>query len=161
MKNAILWGMGLALALGILLLLFAKPAAAETSARVVSVYDGDSITVEADIWPGLVWRGSVRVDGVDTPEIRGGCDEEKRRARQARDFVMGELGLFGPTVVPAISPTPPYEPPPITLHDVRRGKYAGRVVARVILGDGTDLADALITAGLGRPYDGGARDGWC
>ena len=29
-------------------------------AAVVSVYDGDTFRVEADIWPGLVWLGSVR-----------------------------------------------------------------------------------------------------
>ncbi len=40
------------------------------------------------------------------------------------------------------------------------GKYAGRVVARVVV-DGEDLAEELIVAGLARVYDGGPRQGWC
>ena len=40
------------------------------------------------------------------------------------------------------------------------GKYAGRVVARVVV-DGEDLAEELIIAGLARAYDGGQRQGWC
>ena len=37
----------------------------------------------------------------------------------------------------------------------------GRVVARVALPDGEDLAAGLIAAGLGRVYDGGGRIAWC
>ena len=146
MKQAILWGMGIALALGILLLLFARPAAAQTPARVVSVYDGDTITVDAAIWPGLTWRGGVRVRGADTPEIRGRCEREKRLAVEARDFVRDLVAIAGPN---------------ITLHHVTAGKFAGRVVAAIEFADGTILSQALIVAGLGRPYDGGTRDGWC
>ncbi len=36
-----------------------------------------------------------------------------------------------------------------------------RVLARVIAHDGTDVAEALIAAGLARAYAGGARLGWC
>lgn len=46
-------------------------------ATVVSVYDGDTFTVEARPWPGMTLRTSVRVRGVDTPEIRGKCQAEK------------------------------------------------------------------------------------
>lgn len=127
-------------------LLLATPAAAEinTSAKVVSAYDGDTFKAEAQIWPGLTWRGSVRVRGVDTPEIRGKCAEEKELAIAARDFVRGLL--IGETV---------------TLARVKKGKYAGRVVASVLLADGTNLADVLIAADLGRSYEGGKREGWC
>ena len=40
------------------------------------------------------------------------------------------------------------------------GKYAGRIVAQVLVG-GEDLEEMIIEAGLGRPYEGGAREGWC
>lgn len=46
-------------------------------AVVKEAYDGDTLTVEASLWPDLVWTGNVRVLGVDTPEIRGECDQEK------------------------------------------------------------------------------------
>ena len=119
------------------------PSSIQATARVISVYDGDTIMVEADIWPGMTWRGSVRVLGVDTPEIRGRCDEEKQLALAARDFVRERVGQT------------------ITLVGVERGKYAERVVASVRLADRTDLAKALIEAGHGRPYDGGVREPWC
>ena len=49
-------------------------------ATVTSVYDGDTIKVEAAVWPGITWAGSVRVLGVDTPELRAKCPEEKAAA---------------------------------------------------------------------------------
>ena len=75
----------------------AAATAAETipgpiNARVVSVYDGDTLTVDAEPWPGLTARTSVRVAGVDTPEIRGECQAEKDLAVQARDFVRSTVG---------------------------------------------------------------------
>ena len=115
----------------------------QVAARVVSVYDGDTIRVEASIWPGLTWQGSVRVRGIDTPELRGKCPEEKEMALAARDFVREQVGRE------------------IILVDFERGKYAGRVVASVRLTNGTDLTEVLVKTGHGRPYDGGAREPWC
>ncbi len=65
------------------------------NARVVSVYDGDTLTVDAEPWPGLTARTKVRVAGVDTPEIRGKCQTEKDLAIRARDFVRATVGAFG------------------------------------------------------------------
>ena len=112
------------------------------NARVVSVYDGDTMTVDAEPWPGLTARTRVRVAGVDTPEIRGKCQSEKDLAIQARDFVRSTVG------------------PQVQLTNVRLGKYAGRVVADVWV-SGRKLSDLLIAENLGRPYDGGRREGWC
>ena len=131
-------------------------------ATVTSVYDGDTIKVQAEIWPGITWAGSVRVLGVDTPEIRGKCPEEKAAAIAAREFVKLTIRKhsIGDEVV---------------LHNVKLGKFAGRVLADVEFYDGTvtltddgivevvrrDLAELLIAEGHARPYDGGARQGWC
>ena len=115
----------------------------QAPARLLSVYDGDTVKVEASMWPGLTWRGSVRVEGVDTPELRGKCEGEQRKAVAAKDFVKERVGRR------------------ITLMNVKKGKYAGRVVARIRLADGSDLTDLLIRARHGRPYDGGRRKGWC
>lgn len=41
------------------------------NARVVSVYDGDTVTVDAQTWPGVTARTTVRVAGVDAPEMNG------------------------------------------------------------------------------------------
>ena len=48
----------------------------------------------------------------------------------------------------------------VQLTDVRPGKYAGRVIADVWV-NGRKLSDLLIAENLGRPYDGGRRQGWC
>ena len=112
------------------------------NARVVSVYDGDTLTVDAEPWPSLTARTSVRVAGVDTPEIRGKCQSEKDLAVRARDFVRATVGAS------------------VRLTDVRPGKYAGRVIADVWV-RGRKLSDLLIAENLGRPYHGGHRQGWC
>ncbi len=48
------------------------------NARVVSVYDGDTLTVDAAPWPGLTAHTKVRVAGVEVPaaglvSARGDC----------------------------------------------------------------------------------------
>ena len=63
------------------------------TARVVSVNDGDTLTVDAEPWPGVTIRTAVRVNGVDTPEIRGKCQAEKDLAIKARDFVRRKVGV--------------------------------------------------------------------
>ncbi len=47
----------------------------------------------------------------------------------------------------------------VDLLEVRHGKFAGRIIARVIV-DGRDIAGDLIRQGFGRPYDGGQRESW-
>ena len=47
------------------------------------------------------------------------------------------------------------------LRDIRYGKYAGRVLARVEIAGGEDLGRGLMAAGLARPYAGRARTSWC
>ena len=96
------------------------------NAQVVSVYDGDTLTVDAKPWPGVTIRVSVRVDGIDTPEIRGLCQAEKDLAIQARDFVRATVGEA------------------VQITNVRLGKYAGRVLAVVWVG-GQSLAEMVLS----------------
>ncbi len=134
-------------ALGIAALFVLAPLSfAKTSilAEVQNVIDGDTLKVNAEIWPDLKHVGNVRVRGVETPELRGQCEQEKALAIAARDFVR-EL-LFDRTVM---------------LSEIENDKYGGRVIARVHLAAGDDLAEVIIEAGYGRPYEGGAREGWC
>ena len=101
------------------------------------------MTVNAYPWPGMTIRTAVRVNGIDTPEIRGLCDAETELAKRARDFVRATVGDH------------------VQLINIALGKYAGRIIADVALADGRSLAGLLITEGLGRAYDGGTREGWC
>ena len=113
-------------------------------AEVIEVLDGDTIAVKARIWLGQELATRVRLSGIDAPELHGKCDRERRLAAAARDFLGARLADR-----------------PVLLRDVQFGKYAGRVVARVVTDKGEDVADALIEAGLARPYGGGTRRPWC
>ena len=125
----------------VLFMVGAAQASEPVPATVISVYDGDTITVEADRWDE---PAKIRLLGVDTPEIDGRCDWEVAAALDARDFV-ADLAL-GKAV---------------TLANVDEdGDRYGRVLARVFVA-GEDLTALLIEAGHGRPYDGGKRGSWC
>lgn len=54
-------------------------------ARVVDVYDGDTIT--CIVKKGDFVKIKCRLLGIDTPEMRGGNDETKKLAHEARDFL--------------------------------------------------------------------------
>jgi len=63
--------------------------------RVRSVYDGDTVRMDIDLGMGVwVQNHSIRLWGIDTPEIRTKDPEEKRRGYNARDalreMVLGE-----------------------------------------------------------------------
>jgi endonuclease YncB( thermonuclease family) len=107
-------------------------------AKALSCYDGDTCRLEREILPG---RDRVRLANADTPEIEGQCQEEIDRAMMARDYtralVVGEV---------------------VTLSAIEPDKYRKRIDAYVSI-DGRDLGDALIAAGLARPYTGGQRAG--
>ena len=113
-------------------------------ARVLRVIDGDTLMVRARIWIGQEIEIKVRLAGVDAPELRGKCERERRLARQARDLIAARIADGE-----------------VSLHGVQYGKFAGRVLARVETSAGDDLGTALLDAGLGRPYRGKRRQGWC
>ena len=57
-------------------------------ATVLSVYDGDTMTVTIDLGFGVqVAKAKLRLYGVNTPEMRGGTKETKAKAVEARDYV--------------------------------------------------------------------------
>ena len=57
-------------------------------ARVIKVYDGDTIIIATVLKNDPnIYRFTVRLFGIDTPEIRTRDLEEKRLGYEARDFV--------------------------------------------------------------------------
>ncbi len=116
-------------------------------AEVISVIDGDTIEVRALIWLGQVVSTRVRLAGIDAPELRGKCARERALAERARAYLLARLGGEDRAWV--------------RLRDIRYGKYAGRVLARVETAGGEDLGRGLMAAGLARPYAGRARAPWC
>ena len=112
--------------------------------KVISVYDGDTFRVNIDSLPPIVGRNiAIRVNGIDTPEIRGKCQYEKGLAIKARDFVRAKLA----------------NAKEITLTNLQRGKYF-RVVANVLI-DGVSLERELLDDELAYAYDGGKKLSWC
>lgn len=109
-------------------------------ASVLRVVDGDTFIAEAHIWPGQRITVSVRIRGVDAPELRSRCAAEKAAARQAKAAL--QVLLDGGTVwISAIS----------------GGKYYGRVLADVATEPGGDVAARLLDAQLVAAYGGGRR----
>lgn len=111
---------------------------------VKSVYDGDTFKVDLEgVHPLFGDNVSIRINGIDTPEIRGETDEVEALAREARDFVAATLQ--GATQ--------------IELRNLQRGKYF-RILADVYV-NGQLLADALKEKGLAKDYDGdGPKPTW-
>ena len=107
-------------------------------------YDGDTCYVTAPTLPEPLQKMSVRILGIDTPEIRGECEEEKKLALEARALANK---LFR-------------EARTIEFGNLKWDKYGGRVLVDVYL-DGKNYKDEIINAGLARPYDGGTKQGWC
>lgn len=123
--------------------LAAEGLAGPVAAVVDRIVDGDTIDVRAFIWLGQTVSVRVRIDGVDTPEIAARCEEEKRVALAARDFLARRL--TGAEII---------------LTRVVYDKYGGRVRAAVADRQG-DIARALLAEGYARPYRGERRQGWC
>jgi len=113
-------------------------------AAVERVVDGDTIAVRVTVWLGLELAVSVRVRGIDAPELRGDCESEKTRAADATAALARMIG-----------------DEPVTLREIEGDKYFGRVLSDVATARGEDVAAALLAAGLARPYDGGERPSWC
>jgi micrococcal nuclease len=52
-------------------------------ATVASVYDGDTITANIDLGFNITIREKIRLQGINTPEVRGSEREEGLRSRDA------------------------------------------------------------------------------
>jgi micrococcal nuclease len=102
--------------------------------RVVSVHDGDDITVSID---GRSEK--VRLVGIDTPELQDERPEYREAAEAAREFV--RAALKGKTVTLEV--------------DRRQGDRDGyaRLLRYVILGDGTNFNEELVRKGYARVYN--------
>jgi len=114
--------------------------------KYIKNYDADTITFNIpDTHPILGQKISIRVKGVDAPEMRTKNQCEKDKAKNAKKLVENLLK----------------KGKRIDLINIERGKYF-RVVANVII-DGQDLTDYLLKNGLAYSYDGGKKQqvNWC
>jgi len=124
---------------------FAKSYGDYEGAVYISNYDGDTIKFNLPgLHPLIGKKISIRVNGIDTPEMRGKCEQEKYNAQQAKEMVADILK----------------DAEQVDLKNMERGKYF-RIAADVFV-DGENLADMLIEAGMAIRYDGGKKThSWC
>lgn len=110
--------------------------------RVIKVYDADTITIASKLPydESPMYRLSVRLNGIDTPEIKGKgvLEEEKEAAKIARDYVSN-------LVLNKV----------VRLENIESEKY-GRILADVFIGD-IHLNELLIKERYAVSYDGGTK----
>jgi len=88
-----------------------------TVSNVGTVIDGDSFKVDIDQWPAIVGKSiTIRINELDTPEMRGKCSYEKKLAREAKQFLVSKLRSAKV----------------VELKNIRRGMYF-RVIADVYI----------------------------
>lgn len=108
----------------------------EYTATVLRVVDGDTVWLDIDLGMDTYTRKSIRIYGIDAPELSTEAGKEAKVAVQ-KLLPVGSLVL---------------------LHTIKdhKEKY-GRYLGEIFLDDDVDLGSLLIEKGLAKPYDGGAR----
>ena len=105
-------------------------------------YDGDTFTVNIKDLPDVFGKEiSVRIRGVDTPELNAERKCEKLAADKARKFLMRTIATSK-----------------IRLLGCERDKYF-RLLCTVKAGD-VDVGDRILKGRWGMPYDGGTKHDW-
>lgn len=109
-------------------------------AKVVKVYDGDTITVVFKFYDDF-YKFSVRMDGYDSPEIKTSDPEEKKWAVESKtilsDLILDKI---------------------VTLNCKEFDKY-GRILGNVFFKD-KNVNDYMLAHGYCRPYGGGTKCQW-
>ena len=114
------------------------------AAEVLKVIDGDTFEARVHLWPGLYTTTRVRLRGIDAPEMKARCAEERDRAEAAREALRAILAEGE-----------------VDIAHVTLDKYGGRVVAYASTAVTPDISAAMLQSGLARPYEGRRRQGWC
>ena len=119
----------------------------EYKALITSVYDGDgAFEAVIDLGFNIQMEKTVRLSGVDTPELRG---EQYEAGKKVRDFVRSLILDKYVT---------------IRTYKDHSGKY-GRLLADIQISPveftaQNDLGELLISMGYAKPYSGGKKDPW-
>ena len=112
--------------------------------HVIKVYDGDTITIASKLpftnhHKDTMWRFSVRLNGIDCPEIKGKSESEKNVAQIAKktlsDLILNKK---------------------VELKDVQLEKY-GRLLATVVYNK-RNINDWMVEQRLAVKYDGGTKE---
>ena len=109
-----------------------------------SNYDGDSFDLTLDMGFDLITHKKTRINGVDTPELRGGTVESKAAGQLAKHEALGFVAL-------AMQEGNAY-----FSSEGYTGKF-GRPLGDIVDAAGNSLREYLIKNHLGVPYEGQAK----
>ena len=102
--------------------------------KVIKVYDGDTITIGVILWD-IAYRFSIRLNGIDTPELHGPDKDKATLAKDAlSNLIMNKI---------------------VSLKNIDTEKY-GRVLADVYL-DELHINQWMIEQGHAKEYHGGKK----
>lgn len=120
---------------------------------IVSVHDGDTLTVTIDLGFHLTFTTPIRLAGVNAPELGTRAPDGSQPGFVARDALRTFIASFPPAVSPATaSPSPFATGWTAQTYKTGNEKY-GRWLARVTAPDGTDLSAWLTGNGFAEPYE--------
>jgi len=112
--------------------------------KIISIYDGDTIKVNINCKTEIFCKKiSIRILGIDTPEIRGSDKNEKKLAYIARDFTVNFIK----------------NSEKIYLKDCKKGKYF-RLVCYIINENNQNLSSLILKTNLAHIYSGGTKQKW-
>ena len=105
--------------------------------KVIKVYDGDTIHIATVVFNDVISKFRVRINGVDTPELRSSDPVQKQAAYTIRDLLHQKI--FGKM---------------IELLNVKYDKY-GRILADIVLiEENLNISQWLLESGYAAIYNG-------
>lgn len=105
------------------------------------IIDGDTVKIQARVWPNIVVEEHVRLLGIDTPEMKAAAPCERVMAQKAKDATTAILAAGKH----------------ITVSSNSRDSF-GRILGDVRV-DGVSLSDTLLSRGVARKF--GVKVAWC
>ena len=118
-----------------------------TTAKVLKVYDGDSLTIGA-LYNNQLVKFNVRIFGIDCDEMKGGTTVTRKNAKLAKMFV--EHMVLNKIITINVLNNKTYE-------GKNMKEKFGRLLSIITI-DNKNVADELIHYGLARKYFGEKKD---
>jgi endonuclease YncB( thermonuclease family) len=106
-----------------------------------AIIDGDTVKIQARVWPNILVEEHVRLLGIDTPEMKAAAPCERVMAQKAKDATTAILAAGKH----------------ITVSSNSRDSF-GRILGDVRV-DGISVSDTLLVRGVARKF--GVKTAWC
>jgi len=111
--------------------------------EVERIIDGDTFVID---WPTLPFgmnKVSIRIRGIDTPEIHSKCEKEKTSAETSKSFLSNWI-LHKQVIIA----------------NCENDKFGGRWLCDVEYKN-SEVSSTMIVNGFARPYNGEKKIPWC